>query len=75
MKIVLLRFLTFWIVLHIILYFIEKYRYEHSDLSWCGFKDNEMLGITRLILGIDMLGGLATIFMGLIYWIFQPMIF
>lgn len=74
MKIILLRFLAVWIVLHIILYFVEKYRYKHSNLSWYGFKEEGMLAITYFVLGIDIIGGMTIILMGLIYWILQPII-
>lgn len=74
MKVILLRFLVVWIILHIILYFVEKYRYKHSNWSWYGFKHNGMLSITYLILLIDMTGGIIVISGGLIYWILQPII-
>lgn len=74
MKIVLLRFLIVWIALHIILYFIEKYRYKHSNWSWYGFKHDGMLSITYFVLFTDMIGGIIIILGGLIYWILQPII-
>lgn len=74
MKIILLRFLVVWIVLHIILYFVEKYRYKHSNWSWYGFKHDGMLNITHFVLSIDMIGGIIIVLGGLIYWILQPII-
>lgn len=74
MKIVLLKLLVIWIALHIILYFVEKYRYKHSNLSWYGFKEDGMLAITHLVLGIDIIIGMTIILIGLVYWILQPMI-
>lgn len=72
MKDMLFRFAIVWIVLHIILFFIERYRYKHSHYSWYGFKTEGMLYITYFILCIDKAGILAAIIMGLGYWILQP---
>lgn len=74
MEIVLFRFIVVWIILHIILFFVEMYRYKHSTWSWYGFKNNDMLDITFFILFIDMVGVCAAIIMVLGYWVFQPII-
>jgi membrane protein YdbS with pleckstrin-like domain len=74
MKIVLFRFIIVWIVLHIILFFIESYRYKHSSWSWYGFKNEGMLNITYGILFIDTVGVIIAIILGLGYWILHPII-
>ena len=74
MGIVLFRLIVVWIIIHIILLAVETYRYEHSNLSWYGFKNDGMLDITYGILSIDIIIiGTATI-MGLGYWVLQPII-
>ena len=74
MEIVLFRFIFVWIILHIILFFVEKYRYKHSNWSWYGFKNNGMLNITYFIVFIDSVGISIAIVLGLGYWILQPII-
>ena len=74
MEIVLFRFIIVWFILHIILFFVEMYRYKHSNWSWYGFRHNAMLEITYIILAIDTVGVSIAIIMGLGYWIFQPII-
>ncbi len=74
MEYVLFRFAIVWVVLHIILFFVEMYRYKHSDWSWNGFKNNGMLDITYFILTIDILSVGAAIIIGIVYWIFQPVL-
>ena len=69
---VLFRFSIVWFMLHLILFFVEMYRYKHSNWSWYGFKHDGMLGITYVILAIDTMGVSIAIIMGLGYWIFQP---
>lgn len=71
---VLFRFIFVWITLHIILFFVEMYRYKHSNWSWYGFKNNGMLEITYIILGIDTAGSAIGIITLIGYWIFQPII-
>jgi H+/Cl- antiporter ClcA len=71
---VLFRLAIVWVLLHIILFFVEMYRYKHSNWSWYGFKNNGMLDITYIILFIDVLGVSIAIMSGLGYWIFQPII-
>ena len=68
------RFTFVWIILHIILFFIEMYRYKHSSWSWYGFKNNGMLNITYFIVFIDSVGISIAIVLGLGYWILQPII-
>ena len=74
MEDVLFRLSIVWIVLHVILFFVERYRYKHGNWSWYGFKYNGMLVITYCILSIDILGVSAAIMIGIGYWIFQPII-
>jgi hypothetical protein len=74
MEEVLFRFFIVWLMLHIILFFIERYRYKHSNWSWYGFKNDGMLEITHFILFIDMIGISSAIVMGLGYWILEPKI-
>ena len=74
MENVLFRFLIVWASLHIILFFVEWYRYKHSDWSWYDFKRNGMLGITYGVLFTDIVGVNITIILGLGYWIFEPII-
>lgn len=72
METTLLRFLVVWIVLHIVLYFVERYRFKHSDFSWRGFKREGMLDITYIVWILDQLVIGFAIIGGLIYWIVQP---
>ena len=74
MKIVLLRFVVVWLVTHVILFFVERYRYKRSDWSWHNFKNNGMLNITCTVLTIDRIGGCLVILVSLLYWILQPII-
>ena len=68
----LFRFLVVWIVLHIVLYFVERYRFKHSNFSWFGFKREGMLDITYIVLTLDSLAIGFGIVGRLIYWIVQP---
>ena len=70
--IILFRFFIVWIILHIILFFVERYRYKHSNWSWYGFKNEGMLDITYIVIALDC--GTIAIIGGLMYWILQPMI-
>lgn len=70
----LFRFVIVWIVLHIILFFVERYRYKHSNWSWYGFKNEGMLIITYTVITLDKLCVIFAIVGGLIYWILQPTI-
>jgi hypothetical protein len=72
--IILFRFFIVWIILHIILFFVERYRYKHSNWSWYGFKNEGMLDITYIVIAFDKICGTIAIFGGLAYWILQPMI-
>ncbi len=68
---ILLRFLVVWSVLHIVLYFVERYRFKHSDFSWRGFKRDGMLDITYIVWDLDIFGSIIAIVGGLAYWIFN----
>ena len=74
MKIVLFRFVVVWLLLHVVLFFIEWYRYKHSDWSWYGFKMNGMLVLTYCVWFIDTLAAATGIVCGIGYWIFLPVI-
>ena len=74
MESVLFRFIVVWIVLHIILFFVERYRYKHSNWSWYGFKNIGMLDITYFIICIDIISFFTGIAMLIGSWIFQPII-
>lgn len=71
---ILIRFITVYVLLHIILFFVERYRFKHGAWSWYGFKRDGMLDITYIILALDEVGCGLAITGGLIYWIFQPTI-
>jgi hypothetical protein len=68
-KIMLLKFLVVWIVLHVILFFVEWYRYKHGCWSWYGFKTEGMLDITYLVIVVDEICGTIAIVGSLVYWI------
>ena len=74
MEDVLFRFSIVWTLLHIILFFVEWYRYKHSIWSWYGFMKDGMLEISYIILSLDAIGVIATIIIGLGYCILQPII-
>ena len=74
MEEVLFRFFIVWIILHIILFFVEMYRYKQSNWSWYGFKNDGMLDITYIVLSLDAIGSALGILMLIGYWIFQPII-
>jgi len=72
MNAVLIRLIIVYVVLHVILFFVEWYRYSHSNWSWYGFKNDGMLTITYLVLVIDtflVAGGIIGAVAG---WILQP---
>ena len=71
---ILFRFSIVWFMLHIILFFIEMYRYKQSNWSWYGFKNDGMLDITYIVLSLDAIGSALGILMLIGYWIFQPII-
>lgn len=74
MEEVLLRFLIVWVSLHIILFFVEWYRYKHCGWSWRDFKRLGMLDITYIVLFIDTFCYVVAIASILLYWIFEPII-
>lgn len=49
MKTILIRLIIVYVVLHVILFFVEWYRYSHSNWSWYGFKNHGMLMITCIV--------------------------
>lgn len=74
MEDVLFRFLSVWVLLHIILLFVEWYRYKYGYWSWYCFKNDGMLLITYIILYFDKISVIIAIIMGVGYWILQPII-
>lgn len=70
---VIFRFSIVWLVLHIILFFIERYRYKHSNSPWL-FYEPKMLGFTICVLSIDVTFLIIGILISIGYWIFQPII-
>lgn len=74
MESVIFRFSIVWVLLHIILFFIERYRYNHTIMSWYAFKNYGMLDITYIILYIDVVGFIIGIIMLIGYFIFQPIL-
>lgn len=72
MNTVLIRLIIVFVVLHIILFFVEWYRYSHSNWSWYGFKNDGMLTITYLVLVIDTFLVAFGIIGAVGYWILQP---
>lgn len=74
MEEVIFRLAIVWTLLHIILFFVERYRYKHSSWSWYGFKNDGMLDITHVVWALDIIGGCLAILGGLLYWILQPII-
>jgi len=74
MESVLFRFSIVWLVLHIILFFIEWYRYKKSNLSWRYFRNVKMLEITKFTLFLDGMCLIISIVGLIMYWIFQPLL-
>ena len=74
MEDVLFRFFIVWASLHIILFFVEWYRYRNYEWSWSNFKRYGMLDITYFVLRVDTIGYIAAIAGGLLYWILEPII-
>ena len=74
MESVIFRFCIVWLMLHIILFFIERYRYKHSSWSWYGFKNDGMFDITYLVLTIDIVGSILGILSLVGYFILNPII-
>ena len=74
MEIVLFRFIIVWIALHILLFFVEWWKYKNGPFSLEWFLESEMFIFTYLILFIDII--LIAFFVGkhLIFWILQPII-
>lgn len=72
MNAVLIRLIIVYVVLHVILFFVEWYRYSHSHWSWYGFKNDGMRTITYLVLVIDTFLVAGGIIGAVAYWILQP---
>ena len=74
METVLFRFAIVWIALHILLFFVELWKYKNGSFNLEWFLKNEMFIFTYLILSIDII--LIAFFVGkhLILWILQPII-
>ena len=67
---VILRFVFVYTLVHIILFFVELYRYKHSTWSWHDFKKYGMLDITYFVGILDKTLG----FLIIVGWILQPLI-
>ena len=65
-----LRLIGAYIALHIILFFVEWYRFKHSNWSWFGFKNDGMLGITYTLLFLDIMVVVGSI----IIWCLIPIL-
>lgn len=65
-----LRLIGAYIALHIILFFVEWYRFTHSNWSWYGFKNDGMLGITYVLVLLD--GTIAVV--ALAMWCLRPIL-
>lgn len=65
-----LRLIGAYIVLHIIVFFVEWYRFKHSHLSWFGFKKEGMLGITYILCSLD----LVLVIDSIIFWCLFPIL-
>ena len=74
MEIVLFRFAIVWIVLHILLFFIEWWRYKHNNLNFKYFWEYGMMDTTCGILIVDITVGIILIFGFSMKWILQPII-
>ena len=64
------RVIGLYIVLHIVLFFMEWYKYKHSNWSWLGFKRNGMYELTYCLIFIDM----VFITLAIIVWALWPVI-
>lgn len=49
------RLIGLYIILHIILFCMECYKYKHSTFSWYGFKENGMYAISYFLIFIDVI--------------------
>lgn len=74
MKIVLFRFAIVWVILHVLLFFVERWRYKKSSFNLEWFLKNGMCNLTYLIIFIDIISIVFFIGINLIRWIFQPII-
>ena len=74
MEIVLFRFIIVWIALHILLFFMEWWKYENSPLNLEWFLKNEMSVLTYIIIFIDIISIIFFVGKHLILWILQPII-
>ena len=74
MKIVIFRFAIVWIVLHILLFFIEWWRYKNSSFNLEWFLKNEMTALAYIILSIDILSIIFFVLGHIVCWILQPII-
>ena len=64
------RIIGIYIALHIILFFIEGYKYKNSTFSWHGFKENGMYAITYLLIFFDKL----LIIGAILIWAIWPLV-
>ena len=64
------RIIGLYVALHVILFLIEWYKYKHSNLSWYGFKEHGMYGISFILVFFDIIMVLCAI----IGWAVWPII-
>lgn len=64
------RIIELYIALHIILFFVEWYKYKHSSNSWWGFKNHGMYPLTCILIALDTLIVISVIIM----WAISPLL-
>lgn len=64
------RLIGLYVVLHIILFCVEWYKYKNSTFSWYEFKENGMYAVSYLLIFFDIL----LIFGTIILWAIWPLI-
>ena len=72
MEIAIFRFAIVWIILHILLFFIELWRYKNGSFRFKWFFENEMCYLTYFIIFIDIIAIVLFIGIHSIRWILQP---
>ena len=63
------RLIGLYIALHVILFFVEWYKYKHSVFSWHGFKNNGMYPLSCVLLALDTLIIISVILL----WALRPL--
>lgn len=65
------RVIGIYIALHVILFFVERYKYKHSNLSWRRFEEDSMYGLTYMLIYIDIILVIGAI----ILWALWPLVY